>query len=144
MKPTIEIEKSPKKVEAILTALKKNDHFLRTFEGDIQEGRINGDYKNLTFINNSEMGYVKVTGTYNNEKGNMNLKTKPAVLYWVILNFSLIISVVLLSGAVTGSYVILAGAIFFFLLALLITFAYFRQVRIFKKRILNVVALIEE
>lgn len=85
------IENDSEQVKRILSSLKKDIHFSKTFEGTAKNGVLKGAYTNLALVNGMAIGYVKIYGTYDLVKGNLNLVVKPSLLFFLVmlLNFTL-------------------------------------------------------
>ncbi|MFN6076400.1 MAG: hypothetical protein ACK476_13410 [Fluviicola sp.] len=85
------IENDCDQVKSILSSLKKDSHFSKTFEGTAKNGVLKGAYTNLALVNGMAIGYVKISGNYDLVKGNLNLILKPSLLFLLVmlLNFTL-------------------------------------------------------
>lgn len=135
MKRTFEIEKEPEKVNKILTSLSKDKHLSQTFEGSAINGCLNGFYTNLALINGMVIGYVKIKGQYDRDKGDLKIKVIPSNLYWIVIAFSIIAITILTYKGMTEDKLILIGSVVFLFIALVITVAFLLESRSFIKNI---------
>lgn len=87
MPQTRTIHNHPEIIRKTLLQLKKDAYFSKTFEGIIARGIIRGNYTWLATVNGIVIGYVRVTGTYSLQKGEMQIRTSPSGLYWVVMAF---------------------------------------------------------
>lgn len=144
MKRTFEIEKVPEKTDKILTSLRKDQHLSQTFEGSASNGRLKGFYTNLALINKMVIGYVKIKGQYDREKGDLRIVVIPSNLYWVVIIFSLIATITLAYEGIIREKLILIGSFLFLLFGFVITVAYLLESKSFIKHIERISNLVGE
>lgn len=91
MKRTLEIKGEPEKVIQVLTTLKKDSFFSKTYEGTAKNGSIEGFYTVLGLFRGYVVGLVKINGKYNLTKGDLILYGSPSNVYWFSIVFILIV-----------------------------------------------------
>jgi hypothetical protein len=121
LKKTFSIKQNPEQVKTILTSLTADYHFSKTFEGKIKNGYLSGLYTNLALVNSMVIGYVKIKGDYDLEKGDLKIVVFPSILFWAVSNFILIGSTILFFQGDSSDYI---GA-FFLVLFEIVTYIIF-------------------
>ena len=129
MKSTLEINGQPEKVQAILSALRKDQHLSKTFEGSAKDGLLTGFYTNLALINGLVLGYVKIKGLYDLTNGNLTVKVVPSNLFWVVVSFAILVISILTYKGITESKMYFVGSCLFAFIALGWTLAFILERR---------------
>jgi hypothetical protein len=144
LKRTLEILKKPEQVSNILILLRKDNHLSKTFEGTMKNGSLTGFYTNLALINGMVMGYVKIKGQYDRNKGNLKLEIVPSNLYWLVLTFAVVAGVCLSYEGLTESKMFFIGSFLFLFMALGWTLAFILESKSFMKHIQRIIKLTME
>lgn len=100
-------------VKTLCKALIHDDYFAKTFDGKVKNNEIAGFYSNLAQANTLVIGFIKVEGSYNLEKGNLELKLTISRLFLFLLLFAGTVAGTLAILGVTKSYDYLFGAALF-------------------------------
>lgn len=116
LKKTFSIKQNPEQVKTILTSLTADYHFSKTFEGKIKNGYLSGLYTNLALVNGMVIGYVKIKGDYDLEKGDLKIVVFPSILFWAVCIFVLIGNTILFfqrdsSSNIGAFFIILFGIV---------------------------------
>jgi len=97
-----EIENKPEKVKKVLSGLSTDTHLSKTFEGTLRNGDLIGFYTNLALVNGMVIGYVKIKGKYDIDKGVLSLRVIPSNLFWLVIVFFMVSSVLLMYKGIIG------------------------------------------
>ncbi len=135
MKRTFEILNNPEQVSIILTSLRKDNHLSKTFEGTAKNGSLSGFYTNLALINGMVIGYVKIKGQYDLDKGDLKLEVVPSNLYWIALTFAFVAITFLSYKGLTQDKLNLIVALLLILMPLGWTLAFILESKSFIKEI---------
>lgn len=144
MKLNFEIDDEPENVNLLLSNFTKDDHLSKTFEGTIKDGRIEGIYTNLALINGLVIGYTKIRGKYDLEKGQVSLRFLPSNLFWLAISFSISAIIIFSLKNFESSISKMVGCIFFSSLGTLFTLFFFIEGQSFIKQIKRVYKAILE
>ncbi len=139
LKRTLDIINKPEQVKSILTSIRKDDHFAKTFEGITENGLLNGFYTNLALINGVVIGYVKIKGQYNRDKGDLKLEVVPGNLYWIILTLALLVFAFLTYKGITENKMFYIGSLLFLFMVLGWTIAFVLESKSFMKHINRII-----
>lgn len=135
MKRTLEIKGEPEKVTKILTSLRSDSFFSKTFEGTAKNGILEGHYTALGFLRGYVVGFVKINGMYDKTRGDIRLMTVPSNVFWISFIFSFLAMGILFYVGVTKNSAALIGAILFLVLALVYAIAFLIESHVFLKRL---------
>jgi hypothetical protein len=141
LKRTLEILNKPEQVDKILTSLRKDAHFAKTFEGSAKNGFLDGFYTNLALINGMIIGYVKIRGQYDRDKGDLRIEVVPGNLYWIVMVFAVMVIAFLTYRGLIENTQFLIGSSLFFFIALGWTIAFVLESKSFIKHIKRMINL---
>jgi uncharacterized membrane protein len=144
LKRTLEILNKPEQVANILTSLRKDNHIAKTFEGTAKNGYLKGFYTNLALINGVVIGYVKIRGQYNRDKGDLKLEIVPSNLYWIVLTFAILVIGFLTCKGLTENKIFFIGSFLFLIMALGWTLAFVLEGKSFMRHINRIINLTNE
>lgn len=113
MKNKLTLIDKPLIIEKVIREMKSDSYLKTCFEGEIKEGLIIGQFTRLALLNGMVIGYTKVLGEYNLEKGELKLITKPNVLFYLL-------SVLVILGFTIQSYLMQLDFVLFFPFILII------------------------
>ena len=129
----------------ILTALRKDNHLSKTFDGSAKNGVISGFYTNIALFNGGMViGYVKIKGQYNRDKGDLSFEIVPSNVYWLVLIFAIGAIGFLTYKGLTEDNMLFMGAFLFLFLILGWTLAHMLEGRHFIKHIKRISILRNE
>lgn len=135
----LQITDDPEKLKLLVYRLKRDEHISKTFEGKFKNGVINGVYTNMALINGIPVGYTKIKGTYDLEKGRLLVSHMRSNLYWCIIGAIAIVSIILIVKCLVYSVRLNVFALAFLLFfALLITLISILEGRSFLKEVKQV------
>ena len=135
MKKSIEILNHPEQVRAVLSSLRNDSHLSKTFEGNAKNGVLSGFYTNLALINDMVIGYVKIKGIYDSDKGDLNIQIVPSNLFWLVIAFITIPFGLSIYKGVTENNMIFIGSLVCVILAFGWTIAFILESKSFIKHI---------
>ncbi len=144
LKRTFEILNKPEQVANFLTSLRQDNHLAKTFEGSAKNGILEGFYSNLALINGVVLGYVKIRGKYDRDKGDLKFEIVPGNLYWIVLIFAILVIGVLTYKGLTGNKMFFIGSFLFLIIALGWTLAFVLEGKSFIRHIKRIINLINE
>ncbi len=84
------------------------------------------------------IGYVKIKGQYDLEKGDLKIQVIPSNLCWVVIAFNLIAITILTTKGITGDFSLFIGSFLFLLMTLVIMIAFIVESRSFIKQIIRI------
>lgn len=144
MKRTLEILNKPEQVANILTSLRKDNHLAKTFEGTAKNGLLSGFYTNLALINGVVIGYVKIKGQYDRDKGDLKFEIVPSNLYWIVLTFAILVIGFLTYKGLSENKMFFIGSFLFLIMALGWTLAFVLESKSFTRHIKRIINLTNE
>ena len=120
----VEIHSTPEAIKQLLTSLKSDVHFSKTFEGTAKNGKLSGSYSNMVSFNGLVIGYVKIIGTYDLKDGRIQIKAVPNMLFWLVIGFFLTAAILLSSKGFLyeSSEFVVSLVLIFFVIILVVLF----------------------
>ena len=132
-------------MKSIITSFRSDQHLSKTFDVEAKNGTLIGFYTILAKYNGGVVvGYVKVIGNYNHEKGNMNLIVKPSNLYWFVSVFMLYPLIWSIYKSLAENILFLIGTIICLVLILGWTLAFYFERRSFIKHLNHIINQMNE
>ena len=144
MNRELEILNKPEQINNILRSLRKDHHLSKTFEGSAKNGLLSGFYTNLALINGLVIGYVKIKGLYDRDKGDLKLEVIPSNLYWIVMTFALLGMAILTYKGLAENKMYFIGSFLFLFMALGWTLAFVLESKSFIKHIKRIINLTNE
>lgn len=144
MENSFVINNAPEKVKSLITSFRSDQHLSKTFDVEAKNGKLIGFYTNLAKYNGVVVGYVRVKGNYNHEKGNMNLSVKPSNLFWLVSAFMLYPLIWTIYKSLTENILFLMGTLICSVLILGWTLAFYFERRSFIKHLNRVINQMNE
>lgn len=90
------------------------------------------------------IGYVKIKGQYNREKGDLKVEAIPGNLYWIVIIFCIISITVLTYEGITKDKLMLIGSLLFLAFAFAITIIYLVESKSFIRQLNRISSLGKE
>ena len=95
------IKGTTEEIHDLLRKMKSDKVFRSKFDGSIKNGKVEGFYTNVV-KSQTGISFLKISGKYNLEKGELNLNLKPSNVFYVSYMFAIAFLSISLYGFITG------------------------------------------
>lgn len=89
------------RMHALISKMKSDKVFQTKFDGHIGNGRVEGFYTNLV-RSQTGISFLKISGNYDLNKGELHLNLKPSNVFYASLTFSIIFLLISIYGFITN------------------------------------------
>lgn len=94
------IKGTTEKIRDLLSAMNSDKVFRSKFDGSIRNGKVEGFYTNVV-KSQTGISFLKITGEYNLDQGELSLNMKPSNVFYVSFGFAIAFLSISLYGFIT-------------------------------------------